>query len=253
MNPRRIEIVQLQETLKEIMRTKRLKLTHLSDHLGISIATAKRLLNHDDLSLERVLDICDWLEIKFEELVDIAKSRKSMYQFCSESQEIFLAKNQGHFAFLKSLQRGLSLGQMQAQFGLSKADVRGYLSDLEMHEFLTLTHDDNVVLLVKDGMDWRPGGALWQAYYKRWIGEVTQHMAEAKAEDPFATVEISQRQFTEETMKKMSAELDELSRKYAAISRLERIANPAEKLHFYTLMCLGHKWSAPVFQVPKYK
>ena len=47
-------------------------------------------------------------------------------------------------------------------------------------------------------------------------------------------------------------DVDELSRKYAAISRLERQVHPPEKLEFYTLICLGDQWTAAMFDVPPY-
>ena len=77
-------------------------------------------------------------------------------------------------------------------------------------------------------------------------------MATRAAEDPVVTVEISQRKFTKETMLQLRRDVDELSRKYAAISRLERQVHPPEKLEFYTLICLGDQWTAAMFDVPPY-
>ena len=252
MTERRLEIIQLQEALKEIMHARQLRLADLATHLEISIATAKRLLNGDDLSVERVLAICDWMDLKFHELVEIAKQRRAEYHFCSEEQEEFLAASRPHFAFLRALQRGDSIDAIIARYGIGASDVEAYLHDLEVHGFLQRLATGKLQLIVKDGMDWRPNGALWHAYYRRWISEITSHMATRAAEDPVVTVEISQRKFTKETMLQLRRDVDELSRKYAAISRLERQVHPPEKLEFYTLICLGDQWTAAMFDVPPY-
>ena len=252
MTERRLEIIQLQETLKEIMHARHLRLGDLAIHLDVSIATAKRLLNGDDLSLERVLAICEWMDLKFHELVEIAKLRRAEYHYCSEEQEDYLAANRPQFAFLRALQRGDTLEAISKRHALKQKDVDGYLMDLEVHGFMRRQDDGTLKLVIKDGMDWRPNGALWKAYYRRWVDEVTSHMITRPVDDPKVAVELSQRKFTKETMTLLRRELDDLSRKYAAISRMERQVHPPEKLEFYTLICLGDEWMAPLFDVPPY-
>lgn len=253
MGDRRLEIVQLQETLKELMSARKHRLTNLADHLGISIATAKRLLNGDDLSMERVLEICDWLDVSFHEVVEIAKRRRAEYHYCSEEQEEYLASHQPQFAFLRALHRGDSPESIQKKFGLSASDIDAYTADLEAQQFLRLLPDGKIQLIVKDGMDWRPNGALWRAYYHRWTLEVYDHMQTMPTDAPDLIVDISQRKFTASSIQALRKEMDDLSRKYASISRLERQVYPPEKLHYYTLSILGDQWTAPLFDIPKYE
>ena len=102
-------------------------------------------------------------------------------------------------------------------------------------------------------MDWRPNGALWRAYYHRWTREVYDHMETMPADAPHLLVEISQRKFTPETIQLLCKDMDDISRKYASISRLERQVYSPEKLRYFTLSVLGDQWTAPLFDVPPYE
>ena len=78
-------------------------------------------------------------------------------------------------------------------------------------------------------------------------------MQQIETPSPQTLVEVSQRQFTPATIRELKNELDEISRKYAAISRLERRVHPPEKLEFYTCLMLGDQWTAPMWTVKPYK
>ncbi len=253
MKERRLEVHALQDALKYLMQNRGLKLTDLSAKFSISIATAKRLLNGDDLSMDRVLEICDWLDVSFFDLVELIKKQRAEYHFCSTEQEEYLAKHPSHFAFLKALQRGLSISSIRKASQISKSDCDAYLADLESHQFLKIGSGQSVELIVKDGMDWLPNGPLWKAYYARWISEVATYMQCVETPNPQTLVEVSQRQFTPATIRELKNELDEISRKYATISRLERRIHPPEKLEFYTCLMLGDQWTAPMWTVKPYK
>ena len=82
------------------------------------------------------------------------------------------------------------------RYSLEKSDVDAYVLDLETHGFLRMNSTGKIELIIGDGMDWRPNGSLWNAYYHRWIQEVTSYMALKDTPDKYTSVEISQRKFT---------------------------------------------------------
>ncbi|MCX6124236.1 MAG: helix-turn-helix transcriptional regulator [Proteobacteria bacterium] len=250
---RRVEIVALQETLKQLIAAKGLRVSDMVDQLGISIATAKRVLNGEDLSIDRVLELCDWIDIPFQEVVEMSSRRRAEYHYCSEIQEEFLAKHVSHFAFLKALQRGEDIEAIARSNDLSQSDIDAYLLDLESHGFLKRPKDDKIELIVKDGLDWRPNGALWKAYYGRWSEEIVEHMRSRSTDDQNITVDLFQRKFSCQTIADLRKEVSELSRKYAAISRLERRVYDQDKLVFYTMSILGDAWVAPMYRVEAYR
>ena len=204
--------------------------------------------------MERVLQICDWIGVRFSELVEIAARRRVEYHFCSPEQEVFLANHPEHFAFLRSIQKGESLSQLKRKYKVTDSDCRGYLADLEAHRFVAIVAGLQFKLLVADGMNWRPDGPLWHRFFSPWLREFTQHMElkDVNASED-CIIDISHRQLSKNAFKEMKREIDELSRKYASISRLERQIQPNDELEFYTCVLLCDEWTAPLWRVKPYK
>jgi DNA-binding Xre family transcriptional regulator len=249
---RRREVIEIQDTLKHFMAARKLTLKDLADKLEVSIATAKRLLNGDDLSFERVLQICDWLGIRFHELVEIATQRRTDYHLCTVEQEDFLAENQAHFAFLRALQKGENIERIRAKYNLSVSDCGAYLSDLEVHGFVKLLPSDGFTVLVKDGMNWRQGGPLWRKLFGQWMRELTTHVSNRAGVDEQCIIDISQRKLSKKAFEELRQELDQISRKYASVSRLERELHPSHKLEYCSCVFFADMWTAPMWDVKPY-
>lgn len=247
--PRRPEVSQIQEALKFMLARRGLRLQDLATKLKISLPTAKRLLNQDDLSMDRVMEICDWLGMSFRDVVELASQQKTQYHLISLEQEVFLSTRQSHFAFLRALQKGESVEAVQQSNGLTSLDALKYLQDLETMGFVRRHEDDRLELVVKDGMDWRDDGPLRKAFMGKWINQCGEHFSQEGAVGSETVLEISQRKMSVETFRQMRGELDELSRKYAAISRLERELRKVDELQFYTCLFVGDGWVAPMWRV----
>jgi transcriptional regulator with XRE-family HTH domain len=252
MTTRRPEVLELQDTLKHVIAARRLTLHDMAAALDVSIATAKRLLNGDDLSLERVLQICDWLGIRFHEVVEMATRRRTEYHYCTPAQEDFLAAHPAHLAFLRALQKGDTLARIEARFSVSGSDCAAYLADLETAGFVEQSDAGEPRLLIKDGMDWRPDGPLWRTFFGRWVREFAEHMAARAGDADGCVIEISQRKLSRKAYEDMRQELDELSRKYASISRLERELHGADALEDCSSMLIADLWMAPLWTVKPY-
>lgn len=228
------------------------RVADMATQLDVSIATAKRLLNGDDLSVSTMMKLCDWIHLDFYDLIEISKRQRVDYHYISSEQEKFLASRLGHLSFLRALQKGEDLNALQAQNHLSRNDVEGYLADLEAFSFLKRDENGNVELLVKDGMDWRPGGALWQAYFATWVQQICDYMISASKQTESSIIDISQRKMTRASILEFKRETDELSRKYAAISRLERRVHKVGDLEYLTTMTLGDAFVPSMWSIPPY-
>lgn len=244
---RRTEIKLLQETIKKLMGARSLTLKDLAHRFGLSIATAKRILNHDDLSLDRVLEFCEWLGIGFRELVEMANAQRGDYHYCTVEQESFLARHLSHFAFLRSLQKGETLTAIVEANGLTDSDTKRYLMDLESKGFLRLHENNYLELIAKDGMDWRPDGPLRIAFMQQWVNETANLYSNTES-----FIDISQRKLSPKSYKQMLSEIDEISRKFAAISRIEREMDTGAELEFHTCMVIAAPKVAPMWQIKPY-
>jgi len=65
----RVEVARVLDTIKRIMKNRGFQYSDLSKSMGVSLTTVKRLLTKDDISVQRICEIADWLGFSFQELV----------------------------------------------------------------------------------------------------------------------------------------------------------------------------------------
>jgi transcriptional regulator with XRE-family HTH domain len=229
----RSDIVAYQESLKRLMFGQGRHFTDLALHFGVSLSTAKRLLNGDDLSFEKVFDLCDWLGISFRQLVEMTSRATVQWQYLTLEQESFLAKRPGHFRFLRLLQRGQRIADIAREHRLSEGTVEAYLADFEAYGFLARQGKragSALRLLVPARVDWIERGPMWRTYFKRMVDAFTGHFFDGDREEKSQFIEYGQRLLSKESYRRFTKELDELYKKYVIVSEMEERGSKAETL-----------------------
>ena len=248
----RREIIDLQEALKSLLFAKGFQYSDMARKLRISIATAKRVLNGADLSMERVLEICDWLGVSFHFLTEMVKSKRIEYHFCTVEQEEFLASHLQHFAYLRLLQRGEQPPAIAAEHGLKSRDMERYLRDLEREGFVERLPEQRIRLLVGDGMDWRLDGPLRRVLLERWLNDLTRHYLGRAKHGKESFIDFGHKTLTPSSWRQMKKDLDEVSRKYGMLSRVERQLHSSDQVHTYSYVMLADRWLSGIWNIEPY-
>jgi len=160
----RNEILQVKEVLKLIIKSKGLQYEDLSKMTGFSKATIKRMLNADDISLGRLVDLCDYLDVNFFEVIErSARLKKSKYHF-SKKQELFLAKRFENFKFFRLLVLDKSINSIKKILNISDIKSMSILKELENHKLIERIENDQVKLLAHFPYEWSDNGPLEKKY-----------------------------------------------------------------------------------------
>ncbi|MBX2994976.1 MAG: helix-turn-helix transcriptional regulator [Bdellovibrionaceae bacterium] len=129
----------IKEALKSLLKKKEFTYENLAAHLECSVPTVKRILGPEDLSLNRLLQICDFLEIELAELDALAGASESGDESFSKEQDAFLARHPSHFAYLMRLFAGDSPRKIADTYGLTARSTDKYLLALEKQNLIRVT------------------------------------------------------------------------------------------------------------------
>jgi DNA-binding Xre family transcriptional regulator len=219
----RLEILRVQNLIKQFMRGRGYRYEDLATEFDVSLSTAKRMILSDDLSFERLLQLCKWLEIEASDLLTMAKIPSVAYDFYSLEQEQYLAHHPKHFAFLKILLRGLSLEEITTKYHLTLKEARSLLKDLEEAGFIERLSQDRIRFLVKPRNDWRVDGPLWQTYMKQSAEKYVDQFFKPRGagHEDRRHMEFGHRRLTPESFRSFKKEVDDLYKKYVITSELE--------------------------------
>lgn len=122
----------LKKSIKSLLKSKKKNYEELAVYLEVSVPTVKRILTKEELSLSRLLKICDYLEVSLSDLEKLAKhNHQNTEIYFTDKQDEFLAKNSHFLTFLLELYSRLSPQQIQKKYKLSSKSLELYLIKLD--------------------------------------------------------------------------------------------------------------------------
>lgn len=136
--------------MKEHLHSNGITYRDLSERLGVAELTVKRQLNSDDLSLCKLLALCEAAELGFGELWAQVENDKPQHFFFNSEQDEAFYQHPGLFRFfLELFTNGKSLDQVQEAHQLSDASLHLYLRKLECLKLLQLSAKGRVTFTLE--------------------------------------------------------------------------------------------------------
>jgi DNA-binding Xre family transcriptional regulator len=168
--------------LKKIIKKKGLTYKDVALKLKLSEQTIKRFFTDDDVSLSRLADICELVDVPLDELFSAALKQKTPAYRLTVAQEEFLVEHPGLFGLYSKLAEGMKTQEIRRRFGISESTMRQSLRLLEKGKLLERGVGDCIKLLNKGNHSWVMGGPLQKkfllerevAFTHKHVGEVAQ-------------------------------------------------------------------------------
>jgi transcriptional regulator with XRE-family HTH domain len=136
--------LKIKQVLKTLLKKRGLTYEAVAEQLECSVPTVKRFLGAEELTLSRLLEICEIVNIDFAELHELTKEAPSGEEHFTPEQEAFLAKNPAYLGYLMKLFSGETPKQIAVKYGLSMRSTDKYLIGLEKNELIHVTGKQKV-------------------------------------------------------------------------------------------------------------
>lgn len=229
----------IKSCIKDLLKKKSLTYEDLAEELECSVPTIKRILGPEELTLNRLLELCDILNIDLAELEMMTQENNEKDERFTEEQDAFLAKNRNYYAYLIKLFDGKSPKEIQEQYNLTQKSTDKYLIGLEKQELIRVTGKQRV----KPNFKREPvlgNGPLAKAFFGSLISKAsnffisivqeglrTPKNERSKSPGRFSTMTTK---CTKESYENLIKEQDKLLRDFQKISSLEEKTKPGEDL-----------------------
>lgn len=166
---------ELKEVIKQLLKEQSYTYRDLAQMLECSVPTVKRILGPEEMSLERLLAICDFLKVSLSDLENMSKIQKQNARtFFTAEQEEFLAANPNYLSYLSNLYNGETPETLQQKFRLTKRSTELYLIRLEKYDLLRVDAKGRVRLSYSAFPRLMPHGKLIRAQFKTIISKSSQ-------------------------------------------------------------------------------
>ncbi len=232
-----LESRRIRAAVKRLMKNNGYRYADLARVLDVSLPTVKRLMTKDDLSLERLITICDWLAVPLHELVAVASQEQGGASVLTDAQERLLASDATVYIYYHALLVGRPLDELRKRWSLTAKEERRAQSVLDDVGLIEIWPGDRMRLRVRGPFNMQPDGPLQRTYFAKVARAIANrftphagsyHDAASLAEPvlfrPFEMV------LRPEVYLEMARELREVVTKYRLRSRSEMTLEARENL-----------------------
>jgi transcriptional regulator with XRE-family HTH domain len=201
------------ETLKAVLKARRMTYAELARELKVSTPTVKRIFSQRSFTLERLEEVLRLLEIDFLELARLSHGRRMAGSTLSLEQETALARDPRLFSVFWLICNDWRFDDIVAEFGLGAARITSYFAQLDRLGLIDWRPGNRARLRVARRYVWRSGGPLRKAYGLRVVTEFMRARFDApqdafhfEAQDlsPESVVVVKRR------LERVAAEINEL-------------------------------------------
>jgi DNA-binding Xre family transcriptional regulator len=228
---------ELMEGLKKVLKDRSLTYKKVAEYLQISEASVKRIFTAEDGSLGRIQQLCEWLEIKFEDLVVLSLEDDTDETYVlSQKQENYFLKNPGALqVFVELYEYGQTPKGIRDHYNLTKKSMTKYLLDLERIGLLEVFPGDKIKFKFNGFFTVSDKGRLAKIILRNSMESATEYVIKTLGErkkDPsiVSTFTIGELLFTKETVRELIKDYNALTKKLYSTSSREMRLYPKNEL-----------------------
>jgi len=216
---------QLINALKQTLRAQKVTYADVARRLHLSVASVKRIFHRGDLSLSRLEAICDLVGLELTELVERMTASQPLISELTPDQERELIANPKLLLLCYLLVNRWEVSEITKHFKVDAAEAKKLLRRLRDLQLIEILPFDRIKVLTARNFVWRPAGPV-QRYF---LEQVQQDFLSARFDQAsearyLLTGLLSETscQHVVRAMRRLAAEIDELSKHDANLPRNER-------------------------------
>ena len=212
-------------TLKRALRAQKVTYADVARHLGVSLATVKRLFHRGDLTLSRLEQICDLAGLQLTELIENMAAEEPLVSELTRDQERELIANPKLLLVCYLLINRWELAQITEHFQVEPEESKKLLRRLRDLKLIELLPFDRIKVLTARNFRWHTDGPVQRYFLEQvqrdffgarfdGVGEVLYLLA--------GLLSDGSRRQVERSLQRVAAQIDELSKGDAKLPRDER-------------------------------
>jgi len=181
-----------------------------ADGMGLSEQTLKRIFACKDCSLERLEQICQYLQIEMRDVLKSAPKRRRLIEQLSHAQERVLAENKTLLIVAVCAMGLWRVEDMLAHLNVTETECFTLMRRLEAIGFLELRGGDQYRLLVAPDFSWNIDGPIM-----RLVKGVSDDFFNHRFDGPGEVLKIVNVRASIQAQERLKLRLEQIAQEYA--------------------------------------
>ncbi|MGI9234323.1 MAG: helix-turn-helix domain-containing protein [Woeseiaceae bacterium] len=229
----------LLQSLKKCLHSRGLTYRDVAVALDISEASVKRIFSEQTFSLQRLEDVCRFLDMSFYDLARMTRlSTEDEFTRLTLSQERGLAKDPLVLTYFYLLLTGRTPVKIAKEFGLDAQQQTTMLVRLSKLKLIELLPKNNGRLLTSRRIDWRRDGPIRKLYQR----QVQQAFMDSDFDRDKEVFRFDTGELSTASVSVLTKKFEKLSQDFDEFAELD-ISTPVAKKKAYGLMVSFRPWT----------
>ncbi len=237
------EINQLVKTLKKRLKIQGTTYRDLAKALDLSESSVKRMFASQNFSLDRLIEISNFLGFTLAELTHEATTSENLVHTLSETQEAELVSDERLLLVAICSLNHWTVKEVVAAYRLTEAECIQRLVRLDKLRLISLLPGNRVRLNVARDFDWRPKGPIRQFFRKQGLHDFLDCDFVQDGE----TTAFSHAMLTETAIAKLLTDLRQLRQRFAELHE-ESLSTPLGKRRGMGMLLAMREWEIAAFR-----
>ncbi|WNC68584.1 helix-turn-helix transcriptional regulator [Thalassotalea nanhaiensis] len=157
-------------SLKKSLKAHGYTYADVGKHIGLTQASIKRLFSEENISLQRLDQICQMMDLEISDLVHLMAEQQAQLQQLSVEQEQELSDDLGLLLIALCVLNKWTMDEIIDHYKLESHYCILKLARLDKLKIIELLPGNRIKLLVAANFGWRENGPI-QAFFQRTIGQ----------------------------------------------------------------------------------
>lgn len=153
------------DVMKRELKARGITYERVARHLGLSVATVKRMFSRRDFTLKRLDEICQLANTEFSDLVRSLNRDEPQISELTYEQEKEIVADKKLFLVAVCVLNHATFEQIVGTYELTEAECIRLLTRLDRLKFIELQPGNRIKLLVSRTFSWLPDGPI-QRFFK---------------------------------------------------------------------------------------
>lgn len=161
------QIANLLGTLKKALKSHGITYAHVAAHLHLSEASVKRLFSEQQLSLSRLEQICQLMELEISDLLQLMNEQQPRLQQLSHEQEEEITRDLTLLLVTVCVLNRWTMQNILEWYKLSEHECLQKLIKLDRLKLIELLPRNKIKLRVATNFGWREGGPIQRFFQEK--------------------------------------------------------------------------------------
>ena len=148
------------KTLKQQLKVKKITYRKLAEKLAVTESAIKQMFANNNLSLKRLDDICEVLDIELTDLAAMTDDNVPKLTQLSLQHEKELISDMRLLLVAYCVMNGWNIVDVYNQYNISETECIHYLAKLDKMKMIELQVNNRVRSLISHNFEWQPNGPI---------------------------------------------------------------------------------------------